>query len=184
MINKEKYVIIYVIIIVILSKEGIDLSDIKSKRVSDSYTEQVHLITSGDLNGYGRLFGGRLMEWIDELAGIVAQRHSGTTVTTAMVDTLCFRGPAFPNDVLVLAGKITSVGRTSMEVCVRTMIEDTNGVKRTINKAYLVLVALDKNDKPTEVPRLIIETDEEKMELELSKRRNELRAERRKINAN
>lgn len=156
----------------------------KSKHVADSYTEQVRMVSSPDLNGYGRLFGGRLMEWIDEVAGIVARRHSGTTVTTAMVDTLCFRGPAYPNDTLVLAGKITSVGNSSMEVCVRTMVEDTDGMRRTINKAYLVLVALDKNEKPTRVPRLIIETDEEKTEFELSKRRNELRAQRRKINAN
>lgn len=160
------------------------MAEIKAKRVGESYTEQVHMISSEDLNGYGRLFGGRLMEWIDEVAGIVARRHSGTTVTTAMVDTLCFRGPAYPNDVIVLAGKVTSVGRTSMEVCVRTLIEDKYGMQRTINKAYLVLVALDEHEKPTEVPRLIIETDEEKMELELSKRRNELRQERRRINAN
>lgn len=160
------------------------MAETKAKRVAESYTEQVHMISSEDLNGYGRLFGGRLMEWIDEVAGIVARRHSGTTVTTAMVDTLCFRGPAYPNDVIVLAGKVTSVGRTSMEVCVRTLIEDKHGMQRTINKAYLVLVALDEHEKPTEVPRLIIETDEEKMELELSKRRNELRQERRRINAN
>ena len=41
-----------------------------------------------------------------------------------------------------------------MEVCVRTMVEDLNGMKRTINKAYLVLVALDDDDRPTEVPGL------------------------------
>ena len=66
----------------------------KSRPVSHSYTEQVQMITSQDLNGYGRLFGGRLMEWIDVVAGIVARRHSGHNVTTAMVDTLCFRAPA------------------------------------------------------------------------------------------
>ena len=59
------------------------------------------MITSPDLNGYGRLFGGRLMEWIDTVAGIVARRHSGCKVTTAMVDTLCFRAPAYPNDTVV-----------------------------------------------------------------------------------
>lgn len=156
----------------------------KERPVSYSYTEQFHMITSPDLNGYGRLFGGRLMEWIDEVAGIVARRHSGQNVTTAMVDTLCFRGPAYPNDTLVLAGKVTYVGRTSMEVCVRTMVEDLSGERRTINKAYLVLVALDENEMPTEVPRLTLETDEEKNEWELSAKRQELRDARRKINAN
>ena len=71
-----------------------------------------------------------------------------------------------------------------MEVCVRTMVEDLNGMKRTINKAYLVLVALDDDDRPTEVPGLILETDEDKMEWELAKKRGELRSERRRINAN
>ena len=84
----------------------------------------------------------------------------------------------------MLAGKVTHVGRTSMEVCVRTMVEDLNGMKRTINKAYLVLVALDDDDRPTEVPGLILETDEDKMEWELAKKRGELRSERRRINAN
>ncbi|HIV85703.1 MAG TPA: acyl-CoA thioesterase [Candidatus Monoglobus merdigallinarum] len=156
---------------------------VKERPVSYSYTEQVQMVTSPDLNGYGRLFGGRLMEWIDVVAGIVARRHSGCKVTTAMVDTLCFRAPAYPNDTVVLAGKVTRVGTTSMEVCVRTMVEDLNGIKRTINKAYLVLVALDDDEKPTKVPGLILETDEDRMEWELGEKRGKLREERRKINA-
>ena len=54
---------------------------VKNRKVSYSYTEQVQMVTSPDLNGYGRLFGGRLMEWIDVVAGIVARRHSGCKVT-------------------------------------------------------------------------------------------------------
>lgn len=158
--------------------------NIDAKSVSDSYTEQVQMITSPDLNGYGRLFGGRLMEWIDVVAGIVARRHSGRNVTTAMVDTLCFRAPGYPNDTIVLAGKVTYVGKTSMEVCVRTMVEELDGMRRTINKAYLVLVALDENEKPARVPELILETEEEKMEWELALKRKEYRDARRKINAN
>lgn len=150
------------------------------KKVSDSYTEQVQMITQQDLNGYGRLFGGRLMEWIDEVAGIVARRHSNSIVTTAMVDTLNFRGPAYPNDTIVLVGKVTYVGRTSMEVCVRAYKEDINGMKRTINKAYLVLVALDENEKPKEVPGLILENEIEQMEWDSAEKRNELRKSRRK----
>lgn len=155
----------------------------KAKKVSDSYTEQVQMITSPDLNGYGRLFGGRLMEWIDVVAGIVARRHSGRNVTTAMVDTLCFRAAAYPNDTIVLVGKVTYVGKTSMEVCVRTMVEDLDGMRHTINKAYLVLVALDENEKPVRVPDLILETEEEKMEWRLALKRKEYRDARRQINA-
>ena len=65
----------------------------------------------------------------------------------------------------------------------RTMVEDYEGEKRTINKAYLVLVALDENEKPVRVPRLILEDEEQRMEWELGERRQQLRNERRRINA-
>ena len=35
------------------------------KYVRDSYTEHVQILSQSSLNGYKRLFGGRLMEWID-----------------------------------------------------------------------------------------------------------------------
>lgn len=147
-----------------------------AKRVSDSYTEQVQILTQANLNGYSRLFGGQLMEWIDVVAAVVARRHSGKNVTTAMVDSLEFEGPARGNDTLVLTGKITYVGYTSMEIKVQSFVEELNGTKRLINTAYMVLVALDENEKPTEVPRLILETDEEKMEWEEGKKRKMLRS--------
>ena len=54
----------------------------KMKRVEDSRTENTYLIMNKHINSYGRLFGGMLMQWIDEMAGIVAHRHSGTIITT------------------------------------------------------------------------------------------------------
>ena len=78
------------------------------KKVSDSYTEQVQLLTKANMNGYNRLFGGTLMKWIDVVAAIVARRHSGSDVTTVVVDTLQFKGPAYANDSLVLIGKIST----------------------------------------------------------------------------
>ena len=64
------------------------------KKVADSFTEQQYLICPAHINHYGRLFGGNLLKWIDELAGIVAIRHCGATVTTAAIDNLQFRAPA------------------------------------------------------------------------------------------
>ena len=73
----------------------------KSKRVKDSITEQVHILTQGNLNGYRRLFGGKLMSWIDVVAAVVARRHSEKNVTTAVVDMLEFKAPAYANDTFV-----------------------------------------------------------------------------------
>lgn len=143
------------------------------KEVSDSRTEQVQILNQSTMNGFGRLFGGQLMQWIDVVAAVVARRHSEKNVTTVLVDRLEFRQAARVNNTLVLNGHITYVGRTSMEVCVNTYIESLTGERTLINTAYLVMVALDENDRPTLVPGLILKTDEEKAEwAEAEKRRN------------
>ncbi len=150
------------------------------KTVSDSKTEHVEILMPGHINGYKRLFGGQLMEWIDVVAAVVARRHSNRNVTTASVDHLVFKEAAYTNNTLVLKGKITYAGKTSMEVRVDTYVEALSGEQKLINNAYLVLVALDENDQPTLVPPLVLETDEEKTEWEMAQKRREIRIQRRK----
>ncbi len=145
------------------------------KRCADSESCQIQILMQKDINGYKRLFGGRLMEWIDIVAAVVARRHSGCEVTTVSVDNLRFKAPAYVNNTLILKGKITYVGNSSMEVKVDTFVEKLNGERLHINTAYVVLVAIDENEKPLRVPRLITETEEEKAEWERGKKRAELR---------
>lgn len=76
-----------------------------AKRTSDSYTEQIQLLNQSGINGYGRLFGGQLTQWIDVVAAVVARRHSGCNVTTAAIDNLQFLAPAYPNDSIFVGGK-------------------------------------------------------------------------------
>ena len=120
-----------------------------------------------------------LMEWIDELAGLVGIRHAQRDVITASVDNLKFIRGAYLKDLIVLIGRVTYVGRTSMEVRVDTYIESIDGIRKPINRAYLTLVAIDGEGHPTEVPGLIIETESEKAEWEAGIRRREMRKQRR-----
>lgn len=150
------------------------------KRVCDSRTEQVHIIMASVINGQQRLFGGALMEWIDIVAGVVARRHAGCNVTTAVVDQLTFLRPAYLNDIITNVGRITYVGRTSMEVRVDTYVEAANGDRILTNRAYLVMVAVDEDGRPREVPDLILETDEERQEWENADLRQRLRQSRRR----
>lgn len=128
-----------------------------------------------NINGFKRLFGGQLMQWIDIVAAVTARRHCEKNVTTVLVDRLEFKKPAHANDTILLTGHIEYVGKTSMEVCVNTYIEELNGDKTLINTAHLVMVALDENDRPTEVPGLILKTDKERADWEAAKKRRELR---------
>ncbi|MDF2685798.1 MAG: thioesterase superfamily protein [Clostridia bacterium] len=153
--------------------------DEKMKKISDSLTEQAQILMPADINGNKRLFGGRLMEWIDIVAAVVARRHSNSEVTTASVDNLQFKQAAYINSTIILKGKMTYVGKTSMEVKVDTYVEDLSGERSLVNSAYLVMVALDLNNKPKSVPTLILETEEDIKEWESGKRRHELRKQRR-----
>lgn len=152
---------------------------LKAKKVSDSHTEHVQILSQGVLNGFKRLFGGKLMQWIDIVAAVVARRHCGKNVTTAAVDNLTFTKPAYANDTLVLIGYITYAGKTSMEICVETFIEHLDGSKEPINTAYLVMVAIDEDGNPTEVPSLTVETEEEKLRMDAAVKRREYRKLRR-----
>ena len=152
----------------------------KEKQIADSYTEQVYVIRSSQINGYGRLFGGQLMQWIDETAGVVGRRHCEKTVTTAAIDTLNFKAPAYQNDMLVLVGRITYTGRSSMEIRVDTYVEALDGFRRSINRAYVVMVAIDEEGVPVTVPGIDLSTlsMDEKAEWENGKKRYELRKKR------
>ena len=137
--------------------------NITEKTVDDSRVETVHLVRPTHLNGANRLFGGILMQWIDEVAGIVAKRHSMCNVTTASVDNLTFLKGAYNGDMVVIKGKMTWVGTSSMEVCVDTYVENRTGGRDRINNAHFMMVALDENDRPVTVPRLILRNEDEEL---------------------
>ena len=131
----------------------------KTKRVEDSLTEQSHLLFPTHLNGAGRLFGGQLLMWIDEVSGIVEGAYSGDTV--------------------VLVGRVIHVGNSSMEVRVDTYVEGLDGMRRPINRAYIVMVATDEEGRPVRVPRLRLDSPEQQAEWEGAEKRQALRKQRR-----
>ena len=151
-----------------------------SKTVDDSRVETVHIVRPNHLNGADRLFGGVLMQWIDEVAGIVARRHCRCNVTTASVDNLTFLHGAYRNDLVVIKGKMTWVGSSSMEVCVDTYVETADGSRDRINNAHFMMVALDENDKPVPVPRLILQTEDEHLAWAHGEERRRIRNQRKK----
>ena len=150
------------------------------KTVDDSRVETVHLVRPSHLNGANRLFGGILMQWIDEVAGVVAKKHSMCNVTTASVDNLTFLQGAYQGDMVVIKGQLTWVGTSSMEVCVETFVESLSGERSRINNAHFMMVALDKNDKPKAVPRLILQNEEEKLAWAHGEERRRIRIQRKK----
>ena len=150
-----------------------------SKTAAASLTEQQYIIRPSHINHYGRLFGGQLLKWIDDVAGIVAMRHSGVTVTTAAIDNLQFQAPAYQGEVVVIRGMVTYVGRSSMEIRVDTYREEPDGKRTMINRAYIDMVAINDKGEAVEVPALLVQTEEQQAEYAAAEKRKQMRKARR-----
>ncbi|MFW5780456.1 MAG: acyl-CoA thioesterase [Bacillota bacterium] len=128
--------------------------NIKSSK--ESRTEHTQIVFSEYINGVGRLFGGKLVEWMDIVAAVVARRHSECEVTTVSIDKMDFALPAKLNDTILIIGEIVSVGNTSMNIKITAYVEKLGGDRVTISTANFIMVALGKEDIPCKVPRLAI----------------------------
>jgi len=123
------------------------------------------LVLPNDTNVLGNLLGGTLMHWIDLAGAMAAIKHSRKTVATVAVDSIDFRHPARMGEIVTLNAKLTWVGRTSMEALITAYAENPKTGKTILaNRAYFTFVALDEDGKPTPVPPLRPEAEEEKNE--------------------
>jgi len=145
----------------------------EGKRVKDSSVITAQMMIPQDANPAGNVHGGVVVKIIDEAAGVVAARHARTNVVTASIDRLDLHLPIFVGDLLFFKASLNYVGRTSMEIGVRVEAENLmTGVVSHAASAYLTFVALDRKGRPTEVPPLVLETDEDR------RRNNEANARR------
>ena len=135
----------------------------KSKKVSESAIITSKIMMPEDANPAGNVHGGIIMKHVDETAGIVAFRHSRNNSVTASIDSLVFHYPVFIGELLTLKASINMTANSSMEIGVRIEAENllTGEVKHTAS-AYLTFVALDRAGRPTQIPSLILETEDEK----------------------
>ena len=135
----------------------------EGKRVSESRVIIAQAMNPENANPAGNVHGGDIMKLIDAAGGVAATRHARAHVVTASIDRLDFHHPVFIGDVLTLKASVNYVGRTSMEVGVRVEAENPlTGEVRHTGSAYLTFVSLDANKRPTPLPPLILETDEER----------------------
>lgn len=153
------------------------MSTLSSKQVAQSAIEgHVYKVFPNDLNAHGTAFGGMILSKCDRLALVAAERHSGHVCVTASVDSVHFMAPAKENDTLIFSVAINRAWRTSMEVGIKVVAENSySGEHKHILSAYFTFVALDKNDKPTTIPTLSPLTDDEKRRYEEAQIRREAR---------
>lgn len=131
-------------------------------------------------NSLGNVHGGVILKLCDECGGIIASRHARRPAVTVTVDSVTFHEPVLLGRLLLVHGRITWVGRTSIEVELRVEAEDLfTGVRTHTNSAYIVYVALGADRRPTGVPPLLLQTDDERRRFEQGRLRQEARLARR-----
>lgn len=122
------------------------------------------------------------MKMMDTTAYVVARKHSRCNVVTARVDELEFHQPIYVGELVTCKAELVFVGRTSMEIHVVVEVEDLTCdlPQRTALTAYFTMIALNDDGRPTPVPKLIIETEEEYANFIKGKKRYEAHKLRRK----
>ncbi len=138
-----------------------------------------------DANVAGFVHGGTVMKLCDEAAGIAAIKHARRRIVTAAVDRMTFLSPVNVGELLTCKATVNAVWRTSMEVGVRVEAENPGtGEVRHTSTAYITMVGLDDEGKPTQIPALTLETPEEERRMREAELRREHRlAEREAIRA-
>ncbi len=139
------------------------MADTKGKPVSESKTELTQVMLPEDTNSVGNVHGGTLMKLADNAAFVAASRHSRTNVVTASVDRLDFLAPVYLGDLVILSARLNWVGNASMEVGIEIDAEDLfSGRVRHVATALFTFVALGPDGRPRKVPKLILESDEDR----------------------
>jgi acyl-CoA hydrolase len=144
--------------------------------VRDSQSEMAEIVLPNDANPLGALLGGRLMHWIDLAGAMAAHRHARNYVVTAAIDHMDFWVPVHVGDLVILRSSVNRVFRSSMEVGVKTWVENyiLDDCKH-VSSAYLTFVAVDAGGRRVQVPAVVPETDDQRRRYDDAGKRRELR---------
>lgn len=146
-----------------------------SKFPKDSISTSTKVVLPNDTNTLGKLFGGSLLAWIDEIGAVAAHRHSGRVAVTASINNVSFNKPVDLGAIVTLSAKVSRAFNSSMEVIIDVFVEDRiTGAFTTSNQAILTFVAVDQNGRAINVPEITPETEEEQKRYDAALRRRQL----------
>ncbi|MCC9138507.1 acyl-CoA thioesterase [Pontibacter silvestris] len=141
--------------------------------VSHSRTTLTELMIPSYANFGGKIHGGILLSLMDKVAYACAAKHAGNYCVTVTVDGVNFLQPVEVGDLVSLLAAVNYVGNTSLMVGIKVISENVkSGFVKHTNTSYFTMVAKGEDDKPAQVPGLVLEThDDARRFLEAIKRR-------------
>jgi uncharacterized protein (TIGR00369 family) len=130
--------------------------------VSHSKTTITELMIPSYANFGGKIHGGILLSMMDKVAYACASKHAGTYCVTVSVDKVEFLQPVEVGELVALKASVNYVGRTSLIVGIRVESENVKtGLIKHTNSCFFTMVAKGDDNKPQQVPELILENEED-----------------------
>lgn len=148
----------------------------KTKTAKESLAVMTNLVLPNEINQLNNMFGGELLARMDRISSISAKMHSGSyQVVTASVNHVSFNKPIPLGSTVKLVSKVTRSFKSSMEIYVDVYVYDyQNEIYNKTNDAIYTFVAVDEFNKPTAVPELVPESEEEIKRFDAALRRKQL----------
>ncbi len=135
---------------------------VEAKQVKDSQTTITELMIPSYANFGGKIHGGILLSMMDKVAYACSSKHAGTYCVTVSVDKVEFLQPVEVGELVSLKASVNYVGRTSLIVGIRVESENVKtGMVKHTNSCFFTMVAKGDDNKPMQVPELILENEED-----------------------
>ena len=135
---------------------------IQERSVSFSKTTITELMIPSYANFGGKIHGGIILSLMDKAAYACASKHAGSYCVTVAINNVEFLQPVDVGDLVHLKASLNHVGKTSMVVGIRVIAENVKeSIVKHTNTSYFTMVAKDDEGNLIQVPKLVLETEEE-----------------------
>ncbi|MBB1518512.1 acyl-CoA thioesterase [Aquipseudomonas guryensis] len=136
------------------------------------------LMTPDMANFSGKVHGGTLLKYLDQVAYACASRYAGSYVVTLSVDQVIFREPINVGELVTFLASVNYTGRTSMEIGIKVITENIRerSVRHT-NSCFFTMIAVDDNGQSQMVPTLQPATADEQRRFAQAQQRRAIREE-------
>jgi len=116
--------------------------------------ENYKLVLPEHLNHYGYLFGGNLLQWVDETAWIAASLdYPGCSFVTIAMDKVEFRKSVREGAILRIDAQKSRAGNTSVQYTVNVFPGDTGAeAKEAIFSTKITFVCINENGQKKSLP--------------------------------
>lgn len=130
------------------------------KSANASETTITELMVPSYANFGGKIHGGVILSLMDKVAYVCACKHARAYCVTASIDTVDFLQSVEVGELVSLQARVIYVGRTSMVIGITVDSENvTSDLFKHTNTSYFTMVAKDEQNRPLQVPGLLLESE-------------------------